>query len=101
MLCNEDGSQQCMSYPDFQRKLNEPQFSQHFMPLLALLEDVKPSDDCRWRRLQETRQALENFRFTAIVCLECQHNPKTRTLTCPTIADTKRGRTDQIAWIRR
>jgi hypothetical protein len=60
---NEDGSQQCMSYPDFQRKLNEPQFSQHFMPLLALLEDVKPSDDCRWRRLQETRQALEKLQI--------------------------------------
>jgi hypothetical protein len=58
---NEEGNRQFMSYPDFLCKLDEPQFSQHFMPLRALLEDVKPSDECRWRGLQETRKALEEL----------------------------------------
>jgi|SRR5918992_1418006 hypothetical protein len=58
---NEDGSQQCMSYPDFLRELDDPQFSPHLVPLCPLLEDVKPSDDCRWKRSQATKEALKDL----------------------------------------
>jgi hypothetical protein len=56
---NEDGRQQCVSYPDFLRMLDEE--IQHFAPLRTLLEDVKPSDDCRWKRLQATKEALDRL----------------------------------------
>ncbi|MCP4373195.1 MAG: hypothetical protein GY797_34585 [Deltaproteobacteria bacterium] len=51
----------CLNYPEFLQKLNDNQFSQHLRPLRALLEDVSPESDCRWKRLEVTKQALADL----------------------------------------
>lgn len=56
----EDGgkSRRCISYPEFLERLANGRFMQHLNPLQTLLADVSPDNECRWKRLESTRQAL-------------------------------------------
>lgn len=63
MIYNESDNRRCLSYPDFLQELKKPQFYHHLEPLVVLLKDLqKPEDQCRWRRLEATRQALAELR---------------------------------------
>jgi len=56
-----DGSRTVMSYPDFVKKLDDPAFRKHFEPLKVLLKDIKQEDQCRWKRIAQTRDALADL----------------------------------------
>ena len=58
LILRDSHSPRCMSYSDFLEKLLEPSFERHLEPLRVFLEKVNPDDNCRWRRLEETRKAL-------------------------------------------
>jgi hypothetical protein len=61
LILRDSHSPRCMSYSDFLEKLLEPSFERHLEPLRVFLEHVNPDDNCRWRRLEETRKALCNL----------------------------------------
>lgn len=48
----------CMSYNEFLEKLDKPPLTDRLEPLRALLERLHPDEDCRWKRLETTRDAL-------------------------------------------
>ncbi len=58
LILRENDQRKCLSYPEFLLKLSDHNFNQHLKPLRSLLEDVDPQDDCRWKRLEATQQAL-------------------------------------------
>jgi hypothetical protein len=60
MVRPESGARYCLSYPEFVKKMNDPKFQQHFTPLVKLLEELNPAEDCRWKRLLATSKALRN-----------------------------------------
>ncbi len=57
-LTNRGTNRWCIGYPEFLERLTDDRFSKHLKPLQMLLEDVSPESDCRWKRLESTRQAL-------------------------------------------
>ncbi|MBE1491855.1 hypothetical protein [Plantactinospora soyae] len=49
----------CMTYADFTGRMTEDRFVQQLAPLRELLDGLMPvQEDCRWRRLVETRNEL-------------------------------------------
>lgn len=64
LIIHEDDQRKCLSYPEFLQKLSAHEFNQHLKPLRSLLEDVDPQDDCRWKRLEATRQALIELKIS-------------------------------------
>jgi hypothetical protein len=61
LILRDSNPPRCISYPDFQRRLEEEEtFKRHLEPLNTLLEKVSPKydDNCRWGRLVEMRKAL-------------------------------------------
>ena len=69
-----DGSRTVMTYPDFTRKLDDPFFKKHFEPLRALLQEIKPSEECRRLRLKETKEALDDLQETCQQLLNVPQN---------------------------
>jgi len=59
LIIHENDRIGCLSYPNFLQKMNDPAFSSHLKPLRLLLEDLNQKDDCRWKRLEATQQALK------------------------------------------
>ncbi|AKB28320.1 hypothetical protein MSSIT_1601 [Methanosarcina siciliae T4/M] len=57
-VTSESDKYHCINYSDFLKKLDDPNFTYHLEPLKLLIEDVRPGMDCRWKRLEATRQAL-------------------------------------------
>jgi len=57
MTLRDDG-RRCMGYPEFLKKLSDPEFKQHLEPLRTLLEELRPDNECRWKRLTAAHQAL-------------------------------------------
>lgn len=57
-IIRDSGTWRCMNYPEFLTEMQNEQFSLHFQPLKALLDGVSPQDDCRWKRLHTTLEAL-------------------------------------------
>ena len=53
----------CMSYNEFLTTLEEPHFAERLVPLRALLDEVTPQDECRWKRLEATHSALRALRI--------------------------------------
>jgi len=59
LIISEDNSKRCMTYPEFLIKLKkDTEFKKHLTPLKSLIENINPSDDCRWKRLTLTRNRL-------------------------------------------
>jgi hypothetical protein len=63
LILREKDSWRCMSYPEFIERLNASGsiLNQHLQPLRTLLDHLTPNDDCRWKRLDATRQALSKL----------------------------------------
>ena len=55
--------EQCLKYADFLQELENEWFCLIIEPLKSLLENVNPESDCRWKRLEATRQALIDLEF--------------------------------------
>ena len=55
---SDSGSRSCLSYPEFANRMNDQKFSDYFEPLVKLLDELTPDDDCRWKRLTATYVAL-------------------------------------------
>lgn len=52
----------CLTYADFLIKLEDDRFNLLIEPLKILLEGINPdNEDCRWKRLEETRMALNDL----------------------------------------
>jgi len=65
LIISENGSKGCMKYPEFLKNLKkDDDFRYHFKPLQALIEDITPDGDCRWKRLEATMNALRELRET-------------------------------------
>lgn len=62
MIDRENNQMQCMSYPDFLKKLNDNEFSQHMDPIKLLLDDLNPDQDCRWKRLEVVFYAIKELK---------------------------------------
>jgi len=59
LIISDNGSRRCMIYPEFLIKLKtDTEFLNHLKPLKYLIENINPSDDCRWKRLTITRKCL-------------------------------------------
>ena len=56
-----NGSRTCISYPEFLKKMKDPSFSAHFKSLLTFVDNLNPSDDCRWKRMGQTLEALKDL----------------------------------------
>lgn len=52
----------CTSYHLFLMSYEKPPFSDRLGPLRSLLEGVSPDDDCRWKRLCATYEAVAQLR---------------------------------------
>ena len=60
----------CMSYPEFLSNMKDQEFRHHLQPIIALLDGAKPEDDCRWKRLKATKEALTELEKICINLLE-------------------------------
>lgn len=58
MILREGGQKRCMNYVEFLNRIEEDDFRKHFDPLIALLESIDPSQDCKWKRLWSLRNSL-------------------------------------------
>jgi hypothetical protein len=59
---NYSGHSAIVTYPEFLQCMKEGgDFATHFDPLKKLLEGVRPGDNCRWMRLEQTYQALQEL----------------------------------------
>lgn len=60
IILREKDSRRSMSYPEFLEKVKDTDsvLNQHLKPLRILLEHLTPKEDCRWKRLDFTRQRL-------------------------------------------
>jgi hypothetical protein len=59
LIISDNNSKRCMTYPEFLIKLKkDTEFRTHLKPLKSLIENVNPSEDCRWQRLTLTRNCL-------------------------------------------
>jgi hypothetical protein len=52
----------CLSYPDFFHGIEDPTMSLHIKPLKLLLEDLNPNDECRWKRVVTSYEALKRLK---------------------------------------
>jgi hypothetical protein len=57
MIERENGKTRCLAYPEFILKMDNPEFSKYFNPLVALLDNLE-SNDGRWNRLSATKDSL-------------------------------------------
>ena len=62
LIMRESESSRCIRYHEFLEKMEEPLISYHLAPLRMLLEDLSPNEDCKWKRLNATRDALYNLK---------------------------------------
>ncbi|MEP6722006.1 MAG: hypothetical protein ABJA77_11205 [Variovorax sp.] len=51
--------QRCMSYADFTKVWEQPEFTPHVAPLRLLLEGLADDGECRWKRLEAVLSALK------------------------------------------
>jgi hypothetical protein len=58
LIIRDSEHRRCMSYAEFLERMSDQQFRHHFHPLITLLDGIRPEDDCRWKRLQATKEAL-------------------------------------------
>jgi hypothetical protein len=62
-----DGSElRCMRFSEFLEKWTQPAFKPFFDPLSRFIDQLKPENTLRWKRLELMAQALEQLR------LECE-----------------------------
>jgi hypothetical protein len=61
LIRQNSGNKQCMSYSEFLKSMKSKEFQLHFEPLIALLNNIQPSDNCRWKRLEATNAALKDL----------------------------------------
>ena len=61
LIIRENTGKRCMSYPEFLNAMKNKEFKQHFQPLIALLDGIRPDDECRWKRLHAMMEELENL----------------------------------------
>ena len=61
MLSKQAQKPACITYDEFLNNLQTPNFQQRLSPLRELLESLTPEDDCRWKRLQSTHEALKSL----------------------------------------
>jgi hypothetical protein len=52
------------NFAEFQENIATKKYRQQFAPLRALLEEVTPANECRWKRLETTRNALRKLEHT-------------------------------------
>lgn len=80
LIVSDGGSSRCSTYPEFVEQLagSEPTFEQHFDPLKALLLGLNrdPADECCWKRLDATLQALSDLK---VHCERLLHVPASST----------------------
>jgi hypothetical protein len=63
----ETSGPRCMRVSDFLNKWKEPDFNHGFSPLTQFVDELRPDDKYRWRRLQLMKNALQKLRE------ECEH----------------------------
>ncbi|GAA1312421.1 hypothetical protein Psi02_80160 [Planotetraspora silvatica] len=70
-MLSEHDRHQCISYPEFVRKLREADFVDTFAPLEQLVVSVSPSPtDCRWLRLHAVDNALAELEAVCRMVLQ-------------------------------
>jgi hypothetical protein len=75
MAAKQEG-RRCMGYDEFKEIWEERPFADHLAPLRALLEDLSNDrTDCRWRRLEAVRTALDGFDEHCKMLLELPASP--------------------------
>ncbi len=74
LIMRESESSRCIRYHEFLEKMEEPLISYHLAPLRVLLEELNPNEDCKWKRLDATRDALYELKN---YCEELLHLKKT------------------------
>lgn len=58
-IFKEDGVERCLRYYEFLQKMGDSLFANQLAPLKALLEGLeRHTDNCRWKRLEATLDAL-------------------------------------------
>ncbi len=58
LIIRESEGLRCMRYHEFLEKMEDTLISYHLAPVRILLEGLNPNEDCRWKRLNATRDAL-------------------------------------------